>query len=138
MTVDWNVLLGEMMTQILRVLIPVLVALIAKWAIQVYEEIKQNQPEFGQILQTAVNMAVIATEQMMQTEDGKAKKEYAIASVQDYLAQKGMIIDVSVIEDAIEATVYSLHRENFFLTKEQREMQIPPEFVAAENEETKE
>lgn len=130
--VDWNVLLGEMMTQILRVLIPVLVALIAKWAIQVYEEIKKNQPEFGQILQTAVNMAVIATEQMMQTEDGKAKKEYAIASVQDYLAQKGMIIDVSVIEDAIEATVYSLHRENFFLTKEQRESGHTIEYVPAE------
>ena len=130
--VDWNVIIGECMTQILRVLIPVLVALIAKWAIQVYEEIKQNQPDFAQVLQTAVNMAVIATEQMMQTEDGKAKKEYAIASIQDYLAQKGMMIDVSVIEDAIEATVYSLHRENFFLTKEQRESGHTIEYVPAE------
>lgn len=124
--IEWNVILGELMTQFLRVLIPVLVALIAKWAIQVYEEIKKNQPDFALVLQTAVNQAVMAAEQMMQTEDGRKKKEYAIASVQDYLAQKGMVIDVSVIEDAIEATVYSLHRENFFLTKEQREMDIPP------------
>ena len=132
--VDWNVLLGELMTQILRVLIPVLVALIAKWAVQLYEEIKKNQPDLGLVLQTAVNQAVIAAEQMMQTEDGNAKKEYAIASVQDYLAQKGLVIDVSVIEDAIEATVYSLHRENFFLTKAQRRLATPPEYTAEKEE----
>ena len=132
--VDWNELLGELMTQILRVLIPVLVALIAKWAIQIYQEIKLNQPDFAQVLQTAVSIAVMSAEQMMQTEEGQAKKEYAIASVQDYLAQKGMIVDVSVIEDAIEATVYSLHRENFFLTKEQRAQQIPPEIISVDDE----
>ena len=131
---NWNEILGELMTQLLRVLIPVLVALVAKWAIQLYEEIKQNQPDFAQVLQTAVNIAVMSAEQMMQTEDGQAKKEYAIASVQDYLAQKGMIIDVGVIEDAIEATVYSLHRENFFLTKEQKMMQTPPAYEVAEED----
>lgn len=129
---NWNEILGELMTQLLRVLIPVLVALIAKWAIQLYEEIKKNQPDFGQVLQTAVNIAVMSAEQMLQTEDGRKKKEYAIASVQDYLAQKGMMIDVGVIEDAIEATVYSLHRENFFLTKEQREMPETPAYEGGE------
>ena len=128
MAVDWSLILGELMTQFLRVLIPVLVALVAKWAIQLYQEIKQNQPDFAKVLQAAVNTAVIAAEQMMETESGKKKKEYAIASVQDFLAQKGMVIDVSVIEDAIEATVYSLHRENFFLTKEQKGLQNPPEY----------
>ena len=130
--VDWQDIIGECMTQILRVLIPVLVALIAKWAIQLYEQIKANEPDFALVLQTAVNQAVIAAEQMMATEDGKAKKEYAIASIQDYLAQKGMPVDVSVIEDAIEATVYTLHRENFFLTKEQREMPEPPVYEGGE------
>ena len=132
--VDWKAILGELMTQLLRVFIPVCVALVAKWAIQVYEEIKRSQPDFGLVLQTAVNQAVIAAEQMLATEDGKAKKEYAIASVQDYLAQKGMMIDVGVIEDAIESTVYTLHRENFFLTKEQRQMQNPPEIFVPEGE----
>ena len=132
MEVNWNVIIGEAMTQLLRVIIPVCVALIAKWAIQLYQQIKKDQPDFGQVLQTAVNIAVMSAEQMMQTEEGQKKKEYAIASVQDYLAQKGMMIDVSVIEDAIEATVYSLHRENFFLTKEQREAQIPPTYEPTE------
>ena len=132
MAVDWSLILGELMTQFLRVLIPVLVALVAKWAIQVYQEIKKSQPDFAQVLQTAVNIAVMSAEQMMETEEGQKKKEYAIASVQDYLAQKGMMIDVSVIEDAIEATVYSLHRENFFLTKEQKQMVNPPEIITTE------
>ena len=130
--INWNVILGDLMTQLLRVIIPVCVALVAKWAIQVYQEIKKNQPDFAQVLQTAVNTAVIAAEQMMGTEEGQKKKEYAINSVQDYLAQKGMIIDVSVIEDAIEATVYSLHRENFFLTAEQKAMTVPPEVEGEE------
>lgn len=129
MVVDWNVIIGEAITQFLRVLVPVCVALIAKWAIQLYQQIKKDQPDFAQVLQTAVNQAVIAAEQMMGTEEGQKKKEYAIASVQDFLAQKGLIIDVGVIEDAIEATVYTLHRENFFLTTEQKQMQTPPEFV---------
>ena len=132
MEVDWNVILGELMTQVLRVVIPVLVALVAKWAIQVYEEIKANQPDFALVLQTAVNQAVIAAEQMLQTEDGQKKKEYAIASVQDYLAQNGLPVDVGVIEDAIEATVYTLHRENFFLTKAQRESEILPVYEPVE------
>ena len=54
--------------------------------------------------------------------------------MQDFLAQKGLIIDVGVIEDAIEATVYTLHRENFFLTSEQKQMQTPPEFVPIEQD----
>lgn len=132
--VDWNVIVGEAITQFLRVLIPVCVALIVKWAIQLYQQIKKDQPDFAQVLQTAVNQAVIAAEQMMGTEEGQKKKEYAIASVQDFLAQKGLIIDVGVIEDAIEATVYTLHRENFFLTKEQRLAQNPPEYEAIEDE----
>ena len=134
MAVDWNVIFGDAITQILRVIIPVCVALVLKWAIQVYQEIKKNQPDLAKILQTAVNTAVIATEQIMQTEDGQKKKEYAIASVQDYLAQKGIVIDVGVIEDAIEATVYSLHRENFFLTKEQWAMQTPPVYEMPQQE----
>lgn len=124
--VDWNVIIGEAVTQVLRVLIPVLVALIVKWAIQLYQQIKESQPDIAKVLQTAVNTAVIATEQVMQTAEGQEKKEYAIESVQRFLAEKGIAIDVSIIEDAIEATVFSLHREGFFLSKEQmREMSIP-------------
>lgn len=126
--IDWNMVIGETVTQVLRVLIPVMIALILKWAIQLYEQIKKNRPDFALILQTAVNQAVISVEQTMQTEEGQRKKEAAIESASAYLAAKGCPVDVKVIEDAIEATVYSLHRENFFLTKEQRELPTSPEY----------
>lgn len=122
--VDWSVILGELATQFLRVIIPVCVILVLKWAIQVFEEIKKNQPDFALVLQTAVNQAVIAAEQLLQTAEGQEKKEYAIASVQEYLAQKGMYVDLGVIEDAIEATVYSLNREGFFYKKHPGQQQI--------------
>ena len=66
-------------------------------------------------------------------EDGQQKKEYALNAVEEYLAQMGLVVDAKVIEDAIEATVYSLHRENFFLTKEQK--QNPPAYEPEESHE---
>ena len=133
--IDWKVMIGEAATQLLRVIIPVCVCLVIKWAIQLYETIKKNQPDFAAVLGVAVNNAVIAAESLLFTEEGKKKKEYAIASVQEFLAQKGLAVDVGVIEDAIEAAVYSMHRDNFFLSKEQIEAakrhpqnmeQVPP------------
>lgn len=119
--IDWKVIIGEVATQLLRVIIPVCVCLVIKWSIQLFETIKKNQPDFAAVLGVAVNNAVIAAESLLFTEEGKKKKEYAIASVQDFLAQKGLAVDVGVIEDAIEAAVYSMHRDNFFLSKEQVE-----------------
>ena len=133
--IDWKVIIGEVATQLLRVIIPVCVCLVIKWSIQLFEAIKKNQPDFAAVLGVAVNNAVIAAESLLFTEEGKKKKEYAIASVQDFLAQKGLAVDVGVIEDAIEAAVYSMHRDNFFLSKEQIEAakghpknmeQVPP------------
>lgn len=132
--IDWKVIIGEVATQLLRVIIPVCVCLVIKWSIQLYEVIRQNQPDLAKVLQVAVNNAVVAAEQLLYTEEGRKKKEYAIASAQDYLAQKGMAVDVGVIEDAIEAAVYTMHREGFFLSKEQiaahqeypTEVQTPP------------
>lgn len=127
--IDWNVVIGEAVTQVLRVLIPVFVALILKWAIQVYGEIKRSRPDFAMVLQTAVNQAVMAAEQLYKTEEGQKKKEYALESVSAYLAEKGCPVDAKVIGDAIEATVYTLHRENFFLKKDQQEIEKQPEPV---------
>lgn len=132
--IDWNMVIGETVTQVLRVLIPVLIALILKWAIQLYEQIKKDQPDFAKVLQVAVNQAVIAVEQTMQTEEGQKKKEAAIESASAFLKAKGCPVDVKVIEDAIEATVYSLHRDNFFLSKEQREFIPAPECNPAPDE----
>ena len=113
MEVDWNVIAGEIMTQALRVLIPLFIAMIIKWAIEIYHLIKTQQPEWVPVLEYAAEVAVLAAEQIFGSGKGAEKKAYAIQVIQDILAEKGIPLNISVIEDAIEAEVYKwLHHDD--------------------------
>ena len=112
MEVDWSAVVGEMMTQVLRVIIPVCVALVLKWAVELYHRIKTDKPEWAPILEYAAEMAVLAAEQIYGTGQGSEKKAYAIQTIQDMLAEEGIVLNVSVIEDAIEAEVYKWLRHD--------------------------
>ena len=103
MEIDWSVVIGEIMTQILRVLIPLFVAMIIKWAVELYHRIKSEQPEWMPILELAAEWAVLAAEQLFGDGHGKEKKQYAIQVIQNILAEHGIKLDLTVIEDAIEA-----------------------------------
>lgn len=110
--VDWNVVIGEIMTQVLRIVIPLSVALVIKWAVELYRKIKSEQPEWFPVLEYAAELAVLAAEQIFGDGNGKEKKMYAIQTIQNILAENGMMIDVAVIEDAVEAEVYKwLHHD---------------------------
>ena len=50
MEIDWTIVIGEIMTQILRVLIPLFVAMIIKWAVELYHRIKSEQPDWTPVL----------------------------------------------------------------------------------------
>ena len=106
MDVDWNVIAGEIMTQALRVLVPLFVAMIIKWAIEIYHLIKAQQPEWVPVLEYAAQLAVLAAEQIFGDGQGAEKKQYAIKTIQRILAENGIHIDLNVIEDAIEAEVW--------------------------------
>lgn len=54
-----------------------------------------------------VDIAVAAAEQLYESTDGAAKKNYVIA----YLRGKGITVDAEDIENAIEAAVIKLHSE---------------------------
>lgn len=54
-----------------------------------------------------VDIAVAAAEQLYESTDGTAKKEYVLA----YLRDKGYTVDVDDLENAIEAAVLKLHKE---------------------------
>lgn len=113
MEVDWSLVIGEVMTQALRVIIPVCVALVLKWAIELYHRIKAEQPEWVPVLEYAAEVAVLAAEQIFGSGKGAEKKAYAIQVIQDILAEKGIPLNISVIEDAIEAEVYKwLHHDD--------------------------
>ncbi len=112
MEIDWTIVIGEIMTQILRVLIPLFVAMIIKWAVELYHRIKTEQPEWLPVLEYAAELAVLAAEQLFGDGHGDEKKQYAIQTIQKILAEHGLKLDLTVIEDAIEAEVYKwLHHE---------------------------
>ena len=102
---EWNEILGELMTEFMRVLIPVCVALVLKWAIELYHKIKTDQPEWVPILEYAAQIAVLAAEQIFGSGHGDEKNQYAIQTIERILAEQGLVIDVDVIMDAIEAEV---------------------------------
>ena len=110
--VDWTQVIGDMLTQVLRILLPLCVALVIKWAIELYHKIKMDQPEVAPILEYAAELAVLAAEQIFGDGHGSEKKAYALETIQKILAENGIKVDVSVIEDAIEAEVYKwLHHD---------------------------
>ena len=110
--VDWTEIIGQCLTQILRILLPLCVALIIKWAVELYHKIKEAQPEAAPILEYAAELAVLAAEQIFGSGKGDQKKQYAIETIQRILAENGLKLDLSVIEDAIEAEVYKwLHHD---------------------------
>ena len=112
MDIDWTVVIGDIMTQILRIVLPLFVALIIKWAVELYHKIKTEQPEWTPVLEYAAEMAVLAAEQIFGDGQGAEKKKYAIETIQVLLAEHGINLSVSVIEDAIEAEVYKwLHHD---------------------------
>ena len=113
MDIDWSVVGGEIMTQVLKIVLPLFVALIIKWAVELYHKIKTEQPDWTPILEYAAEMAVLAAEQIYGDGQGAEKKKYAIQTIEKLLAEKGIQLNVSVIEDAIEAEVYKwLHHDN--------------------------
>ena len=112
MEIDWSVVIGEIMTQILRVLIPLFTAMVIKWAVELYHRIKSEQPDWTPVLEYAAELAVLAAEQLFGDGHGKEKKQYAIQTIQNILAEHGLKLDLTVIEDAIEAEVYKwLHHD---------------------------
>lgn len=112
MEVDWTQVIGDVLTQVLRIVLPLFVALVIKWAVELYHKIKTEQPEWSPILEYASEMAVLAAEQIFGDGHGLEKRQYAIETIQKLLAEKGIVIDVKIIEDAIEAEVYKwLHHE---------------------------
>ena len=106
MEIDWSAVTGEIMTQVLRIVVPLFVAMIIKWAVELYHTLKVEQPEWIPVLEYAAQVAVLAAEQIYGDGHGQEKKHYAIETIQRILAENGIHLDLNVIEDAIEAEVW--------------------------------
>lgn len=110
MEIEWNVITSQVITAVLKVIIPVAVALVLKWAGELWLKIKGENPELADVLSYAAELAVEASEQIFGSGQGEQKKQYAIKAIQNVLAKYGLVIDVEVIADAIEREVYEMNR----------------------------
>lgn len=117
MEVDWNVITGQVITAVLKIVIPVCVALVLKWAAEVWIKIKGEHPQFADILSYAANLAVESAEMILGPGRGAEKKEYAIQAAKKCLAELGLDIDVDVIADAIEQEVFEMNKYRNLLQK---------------------
>ena len=117
MEVDWNVITGQVITAVLKIVIPFFVLLVLKWASELWLKIKGAHPQLADILSYAAEMAVEAAEQILGPGKGAEKKEYAIQAAKKYLAELGLDIDVDVIADAIEQEVYQMNKLKNLLQK---------------------
>ena len=91
---------------------PIIAGLIAGWLAvtikRIWEQIKVDRPELAYTLERISEIAVRAAEQAGAAGYIEDKKQYAIEFIQNYLDAQGWgVIDVSVIEAAIEAAVYN-------------------------------
>ena len=110
MEVDWSAIVGQIITAVLKIVVPVLVALVLKWATEIWLKIKGESPDLAELLSYAVSIACEAAEQIIRGDGkGEEKKQYAIEAVKKYLAEFGLDIDVDVIADAIEQKVYHMN-----------------------------
>lgn len=118
MEIEWNVITSQVITAVLKVIIPVAVALVLKWAGELWLKIKGENPELADVLSYAAELAVEASEQIFGSGQGEQKKEYAIKAIQNVLSEYGLVIDVEVIADAIEREVYEMNRTKALYPKE--------------------
>lgn len=129
MEVNWNMLLGDLITQLLRIFLPVAVALILKWAAEIWMRIQEDKPELAEVLQLAARLGYAAAEEYANhyAAVGEDKMEVAVARAEEYLKEMGYNVDLHVIRDAINDYGVSTWKFSWVKNQVQNEMMPMPE-----------
>lgn len=104
MEINWNLVIGEAITQLLKIFIPVLILLIIHWIGDFYTKLKATNPDLAQAIALAAAIGYSSAEEYFRDNpnaSGEDKEDHAIEHAQDFLHQLGLEIDLSVIRDAI-------------------------------------
>lgn len=100
---------GRLAQELAYAFLPILAAMLVRWLMVKVEEtkavIEAEKPDLLHTLTWIAQTAVQAAEQAGAAQYISDKKAYAMSVVQDYLALKGLPIDVALISAAIEAAV---------------------------------
>ena len=103
MEVNWNEIAGQVMTEVLKILVPVLAVLILKWIVEIWKQLKEKHPELAELIAYAAQLGYAAAEEYFRNREvtGEDKMTYAISRASEYLHSFGINIDVDVIRDCI-------------------------------------
>ncbi len=112
MEIDWNLIIGETFTQLMKIFIPLLITLILHWMGDFYAKLKESNPDLATALALAAQIGYSAAEEHFRNlpASGTDKIDYAVTRAEDYLAQLGLSIDLHVIRDAILNYGVSSHK----------------------------
>ena len=116
----------EFAQSLLMAFAPIIAALVAGWLAvtikRIWAKIQADKPELAYTLETIARMAVQAAEQAGASDYILDKKTYAIEFLQNYLTAQGWgVIDVAVLEAAIEAAVFNeFNREELLAARAER------------------
>jgi len=107
---EWQTVAAKFLETLLLGLAPVLAAAVTGWvAVKIrvaLEELKNEYKEQWWILELVATTAVKAAEQAQLAGLVEGKKKYALAVVEAALAERGFVIDLDVIDAAVEAAVW--------------------------------
>ena len=81
MDVDWNALIGEAASQMIKILVPVLVVLVLKWIVEIYKKLSEKNPELAKLVAYAAQIGYAAAEDYfrnIKSATGTDKMNYAI------------------------------------------------------------
>lgn len=104
--------LSELAQSVLLAVAPIIASALAAYLIGMakgaWAKAKQTVgDEWAWALDEGAKIAVRAAEQLKLAEIIEDKKDYAVATLQAYLDERGLKIDLAVLEAAIEAAVLS-------------------------------
>ena len=119
MEIDWKVLVGDAITQMLRIFLPVCIALVLKWAGELWLKIKASRPDIAKVIEMAAELGYSAAEDYFRGKcnpTGEEKMTYAIQHAEAYIKETtGIDVDVDIIRDAI--TNFGVEWQKFSWTK---------------------
>jgi len=106
---ETNIILSAVLQSLLEFLLPIVavavIGALVSWAKLLWEKAKSWNPDATDLLEEAAKIAVTAAEQV-----GAAKfidkKVYAMDIAERWLAEHGIMLDIELIDAAIEAAVY--------------------------------
>lgn len=129
-------LFNKILQAVLETALPILVSALAAWLIaktaEIFKKIRQKNPEAYESLYRIASVAVQSAEQMIGSKHGQEKKEYAKKIIAKFLKEKGIVLDLDVIEAAIESAVYNMNNYHYEIVEDteflqnEAENDLPP------------